>query len=90
MSHEHDQASSGLSPMPAPHVEEPQLRPGGVDAITDEKYGATPEAPTVPDPDPERNPGTAHDQVPEEITEPEETEEPQPDDGHAPEVESPA
>lgn len=59
-------------PRPEPTAEEPPLKPGGADAITqdeDAKYGDTPGDPTTRDLPPEANPAV-DDALPEETHEP--------------------
>ena len=75
-------------PKPPARAEAPQRAPGGPDAIDDPRYGETPGPPTVPDPDPARNPAT-DETVPSEITEPEERDEPTSDGASEPEKEPP-
>jgi hypothetical protein len=55
-------------PMPTPTAEEPELFPGGADAIEDLRHGAVPEPPISADIPPARNPASA--EAPEEIGEP--------------------
>jgi hypothetical protein len=65
---------SNLGPIPTPTTEEPELHPGGVDAIV-------PVAEPLPhDLDPEDN-AALDDVVPDEIAEPDEDKEQAPDDG---------
>ena len=60
-----------LGDLPEPKAEEPQLYPGGVDSLEDEKkYGERLDEPAIPDLPSERNPAVEEDQVPDEITEP--------------------
>ncbi|MDT9593659.1 hypothetical protein RDV89_11315 [Nocardioides zeae] len=55
--------SSDPGPQPEPTIEPREPLPGGADALDDEeKYGATADVPTVPDPDPEANP--AEEEIP--------------------------
>ncbi|GAB2874188.1 hypothetical protein [Nocardioides pacificus] len=64
-----DPVTAKLGPKPEGFVEEPQLYPGGADSVQDqEKYGAIPDAPLIPDPVPETNPAV-EDKAPDEITE---------------------
>lgn len=77
---------SDLGPMPKPTAEEPQLIPGGTDALDDpEKYGgATPGAAVSRDQDPENNP-SIEDVVPDEIKKPDDKKQ-EPDDEDAEEA----
>ena len=71
---------SNLGPLPEPTTEEPQLYPGGADAVDDPKYGETPDDPTVPDIDPGDN-AAVDDIAPAEVTEPDDKQqEPDEDD----------
>jgi hypothetical protein len=72
-----------LGTMPEPTSEEPELHPGGVDSADNPAYGETPEEPIIPGLPPERNP--AADEVPDEITEPDEKSQ-EPDNGADAEV----
>lgn len=67
-------------PKPDAEAEEPQLFPGGVDAIDDPKYGDTPGDPVPRDLDPEDNPAV-EDKAPDEITQPDEEKQQEPDSG---------
>ncbi|MEI2712124.1 MAG: hypothetical protein V9G04_02240 [Nocardioides sp.] len=59
-----------LGDLPEATTEPPERFPGGADSIADEeKYGEIPDAPTVPDLEPDSNPAV-DDMVPAEITEP--------------------
>ena len=59
-----------LGDLPEPKAEEPQLYPGGVDSLEDEKkYGEWPDEPATPDLPSEKNPAVEEDEVPDAITE---------------------
>ena len=62
---------------PEPTTEEPELHPGGPDASDNPEYGETPEESMIPGLPPEVNP--AADEVPDEITEPDDKSQ-EPDD----------
>lgn len=63
--------TSDPGPQPEPTIEPGEPLPGGPDALDDEeKYGATPPEPVVPDLDPDKNPSTEAKQTPDEVTEP--------------------
>ena len=77
-------------PMPTPSTEEPELFPGGADAIADHGYGATPEPPIGADMPAGKNPAASD--APDEVAEPDDKQqEPAQDSGDADaEVEPPA
>jgi hypothetical protein len=83
--------SDNLGPKPDASTEKPELWPGGADSIADEeKYGATPDEPTVPNLDPSKNPAI-EDAAPDEISEPEDTDTEATKDGASePQKEDPA
>ncbi|MGD9958018.1 hypothetical protein [Nocardioides sp.] len=81
--------SDDLGKMPEPTTEEPQLHPGGVDSIDDPKYGTTPETPIPADANPKDNPAVS-DVTPEELSQPENTDEPSSDGASDPESDAPA
>lgn len=61
-----------LGPKPDATAEPPERFPGGADSVADEeKYGAIPDAPTVPDLNPDDNPAV-EDSAPDEVKEPDE------------------
>ena len=69
-------------PMPTPTSEEPELFPGGADAIEDQRHGAVPEPPIGADVPPTKNPAAAS--APDEVSEPDDKQqEPDPDSGDA-------
>ena len=66
--------NDNLGPKPEATTEPPERWPGGADSVADEeKYGATPDQPTVPNLDPSKNPAI-EDAAPDEISEPDDTE----------------
>ena len=70
-----------LGDLPEPTVEPPERFPGGVDALDDEdKYGDIPDEPLTPDLPTSSNPAT-DDDVPDELTEPEQGEQEPRSDG---------
>ena len=77
-------------PMPTPTSEEPELSPGGADAIDDHRFAATPETPIGADLPSGNHPALAD--APDEIGEPDDKQqEPDKDSGDADaEVEQPA
>lgn len=83
--------SDKLSPQPEATAEPPEKFPGGADSVEDEeKYGARPDEPTVPDLDPESNPAV-DDEAPDEVKQPEDVDdEPTTDGASEPESEEPA
>jgi hypothetical protein len=67
-------------PMPRPTSEEPELSPGGADAIDDHRFAAIPETPIGADIPPAHNPASAD--APEEISQPDDKQqEPDADSG---------
>jgi hypothetical protein len=77
----------GLGEQPTPEIQPGDPPPGGVDAVEDALYD---EPPVVPDLTPMGN-EEAKDAMPEELTEPEDTDEgPSSDGASEPEQESPA
>jgi hypothetical protein len=82
-----------LGPKPEATTEPPERFPGGADSVADEdKYGAMPDTPTVPDLNPDANPAV-EDAAPDEVKEPDEKSQ-EPDTGTSgedhPEDEEPA
>ena len=79
-----------LGPQPTPVTEPPERFPGGADALTDEeKYGEIPDEPATPDLTSVRNPALG--ESPEELREPEESQDPPTSDGASePDQEPPA
>jgi hypothetical protein len=76
-----------LSPMPEPEAETPELHPGGTDAIVDDEV--YPEGDVIMPRDIRLNP-EVDDQVPDEITEPDDKkQEPNGDSGSAETAEEP-
>jgi hypothetical protein len=76
-----------LSPMPEPEAETPELHPGGTDAVVDDEV--YPEGDVVMPRDIRLNP-EVDDQVPDEITEPDDKkQEPNGDSGSAETAEEP-
>ncbi len=65
-------------PMPTPSTEEPELFPGGADAIADHRYGATPEPPIGADMPAGKNPAASD--APDEVAEPDDKQQ-EPDSG---------
>jgi hypothetical protein len=62
-----------VGPMPTPQTEEPERFPGGADALDDQsRYGEIPDGPVGVDLPPDKNPTTAFavQDVPGEVTEP--------------------
>ncbi|MBD8870657.1 hypothetical protein [Nocardioides donggukensis] len=76
-----DEVEDRLGPKPEPYTVTPQRLPGGTDSLEDDKYGAAPEVPAVPDLNPADNPAV-EDHAPEEISEPEDKQQ-EPDDEDA-------
>ncbi len=77
-----------LSPMPEPEVETPELHPGGTDAVVDDEV--YPEGDVVMARDIQLNP-EVDEQVPDEITEPDDKkQEPDGDSGTAEAAEEPS
>jgi len=74
-------SNEDLSPMPEPYSEEPQLVPGGVDALQEDPADAG----LTRDLDPDENPAV-DDVLPDEVAEPDEK--PQAPDGEAEDKES--
>jgi hypothetical protein len=69
-----------LGPKPEATTEPPERFPGGADSVADEeKYGAIPDSPTVPDLNPDANPAV-EDAAPDEVKEPDEKQQ-EPDRG---------
>ena len=67
-----DDVNDDLGPKPEATTEPPERWPGGADSVADEeKYGAIPDEPTVPDLSPDDNPAV-EDAAPDEIKEPDE------------------
>ncbi|MET1059432.1 MAG: hypothetical protein ABWX84_07530 [Nocardioides sp.] len=65
--------NDNLGPKPVAHTEPPERWPGGADSIADEeKYGAIPDQPTVPNLNPKDNPALEN-AAPDELSEPEDT-----------------
>ena len=83
--------NDNLGPKPDATTEPPERWPGGADSVADEeKHGATPEEPTVPDLDRDDNPAI-EDAAPDEISEPEDTDTEATTDGASePQKEDPA
>jgi hypothetical protein len=67
-----------LGEMPTPEVEPAEPPPGGVDAVVDLEYD---EKPVVPDVWPVGNTAAREDDVPDELTEPEDTDQGASSDG---------
>jgi hypothetical protein len=69
-------------PMPTPTSEEPELSPGGADAIDEHRYAAIPDTPIGADIPPAHNPASA--EAPDEIGQPDDKrQEPDPDSADA-------
>ncbi|WP_067435602.1 hypothetical protein [Nocardioides jensenii] len=66
--------------MPEATAEAPQLIPGGADSLDDPKYGDTPGDPVPRDLDPSDNPAVDHEEVPDEIKQPDDKQQ-EPSDG---------
>jgi hypothetical protein len=83
--------NDNLGPKPEAITEPPERWPGGADSVADEeKYGAIPDQPTVPDLSPADNPAI-EDAAPDEISEPEDTDTEATTDGASePQKEDPA
>jgi len=64
-----------IGPTPTPHTEDPEMFPGGADALDDQhRYGEIPDGPIGVDLPPDKNPATAAagDMIPDAVTEPDE------------------
>ena len=83
--------NDNLGPKPEAITEPPERWPGGADSIADEeKYGAIPAQPTVPNLDPSKNPAI-EDAAPDELSQPEDTDTEATTDGASePQKEDPA
>ena len=83
--------NDNLGPKPEAITEPPERWPGGADSVADEeKYGAIPDEPAVPNLDPGKNPAI-EDAAPDEISEPEDTDTEATTDGASePQKEDPA
>lgn len=72
-----------LGPKPEPQVQDPELYPGGTDAVPgQDRYQHDPEAPAARDLDPDDNPAV-EDALPEEIAQPDAEKEQAPADDDA-------
>ena len=83
--------SDELGPRPEPHVQDPELYPGGTDAVPgQDRYQHDPDHPAARDLDPDDNPAV-EDALPDDIAAPDEkTQEPREDEDESDEDANPS